>query len=124
MSCDAQNAQKTNKAQTLSPKLEVYYFHYTRRCKTCVSVEATAKQALAVLYPEKIKSGEYTFKTVNLDDESNKAIAEKLDVGGQTLLVVSGNQKIDITDKGFLHSHDLEKMKLDVKTAVSQALKN
>ena len=102
-----------------SKKVEVYYFHFTQRCTTCHAVEDNAKSAVEALYPDKVKKGEYSFKGLNLDDASSKAIAEKLGVGGQTLLVVCGDKKIDITDKGFMNAHDLEKMKNIIKTAIN-----
>lgn len=123
LSCNAQGSKKVNSQKSISSKVEVYYFHFTRRCNTCLSVEATAKQAVEALYANKIKTGEYLFKAVNLDDANSKTIAKKLGIGGQTLLVVCGKNKIDITDKGFMNAHDLEKMKTDIKKAVEQAIK-
>jgi hypothetical protein len=122
-SCSAQTNKKADVKSTVAVKVEVYYFHFTRRCNTCESVESNAKLAVESLYADKVKTGEYTFKGINLDDESSKAIAEKLGVGGQTLLIVYGDKKIDITDKGFMNAHDLEKMKEEIKKAVEQALK-
>ena len=123
LSCKAQDNKKQSSKSAVSAKVEVYYFHFTRRCSTCMSVEATAKEAVETLYADKVKKGEYAFEGLNLDDASSKAIAEKLGVGGQTLLVVCGNKKIDITDKGFMDAHDLEKMKEEIKKAVEQAIK-
>jgi hypothetical protein len=123
----ASNAQTNKKAETksaVSNKVEVYYFHFSRRCNTCVSVEENAKKAVETLYVDKVKSGEYSFKGINLDDASSKTIAEKLGIGGQTLLVVCGNKKIDITDKGFMNAHDLDKMKEEIKKAVNNVLMN
>lgn len=117
----AQDNKSTQK--TVNQKVEVYYFHFTRRCHTCESVEKTAKLALESLYAEKVKSGEYTFKALNLDDESSKALAKKLSVGGQSLLVVAGDKKIDMTDKGFMNSDNLAKMKEEMKKSVELALK-
>ncbi len=123
-SCNAQaNKNAEAKSSTVSAKVEVYYFHFTRRCATCLSVEENAKKAVETLYADKVKKGEYSFKGVNLDDESSKPIAEKLGIGGQTLLVVCGDKKIDITDKGFMNAHDFEKMKEEIKKAVELALK-
>ena len=122
-SCNAQANKKAEANTTVSAKVEVYYFHFTRRCATCLSVEENAKKAVESLYADKVKKGEYSFKGINLDDDGSKSIAEKLGIGGQTLLVVSGNKKIDITDKGFMNAHDLEKMKEEIKKAVELALK-
>ena len=122
-SCNAQANKKAEANTTVSAKVEVYYFHFTRRCATCLSVEENAKKAVESLYADKVKKGEYSFKGINLDDDGSKSIAEKLGIGGQTLLVVCGNKKIDITDKGFMNAHDLEKMKEEIKKAVELALK-
>lgn len=128
LSCNAQGNKKadantvaTNKVEAAkieAAKVEVYYFHFTRRCNTCESVESNAKKAVEALYADKVKTGEYSFKGFNLDDASSKAIAEKLGIGGQTLLVVCGSKKIDITDKGFMYAHNFEKMKDLIKKAI------
>ncbi len=122
ISCNAQESKKAVTSTVSSAKVEVYYFHFTRRCNTCVSVEENAKLALETIYADKVKSGEYTFTGINLDDSSSKALAEKLGVGGQTLLVVCGNNKVDITDKGFMNAHDLEKMEVVIKKAVDNVV--
>ena len=119
LSCNAQDNKKADAKTSVSNKVEVYYFHFTRRCHTCESVEANAKLAVEALYADKVKTGEYSFKAINLDDESSKAIAQKLGVGGQTLLVVCGNNTVDITDKGFINAHDLEKMKAIISKTIS-----
>jgi len=124
LSCKAQDNQKADNKTTVSDKVEVFYFHFTRRCNTCVSVEENSKLAVEQLYADKVKTGVYSFKSINLDDASSKEIAEKLGIGGQTLLVVCGNKKIDITDKGFLNAHDLAKMKEEIKKAVDNVIIN
>lgn len=122
-SYNAQANKKNDSKSTVLTKVDVYYFHFTRRCNTCVSVEENAKLAVEALYTDKVKTGEFTFKSLNLDDASSKEIAKKLDIGGQTLLVVCGNKKIDITDKGFMYAKDFEKMKVEMKKAIEKALK-
>lgn len=126
MAAEAKTAKKTTKATKVAvaaKKVEVYYFHFTRRCKTCIAVEDNAKKAVEALYADKVKNGTYTFKGLNLDDASTDAIAKKLGVGGQALLVVSGKNKVDITSKGFMNANDLEKMKEEVKKAVDNVIK-
>jgi len=120
--CNAQNNKKAATKIAVSNKVEVYYFHFTRRCHTCESVERNAKLAVEQLYADQINSGAYSFKAINLDDADSKAIAEKLGVGGQTLIVISGNNKIDITSQGFMNAHNLEKMKEEIKKAVDKVL--
>ena len=115
-------ANKEHLKTTIKPKVEVYYFHYAIRCATCISVESNSKNALTALYPEKVKTGEYTFKGVNLDEASSKAIAKKLKVGGQSLLVVCDDKQLDLTTKVFLYAQDQAKIKAEIKKAVEKVL--
>jgi S-adenosylhomocysteine hydrolase len=94
-----------NEAKTASSdKVEAYYFHFTSRCETCRTVESEAKQNIETLYPEMVKEGKMTFQAINLDDASSKTIAEKLQISGQTLLLVKGTKKINITNEGFMYA--------------------
>ena len=111
ISCNSQGNKK-EVAQTISSsKVSVYYFHFTRRCATCMAVEENARKAVEALYPNEVKSGEYSFTSLNLDETNTKGIADKLGVGGQTMLVVRGDKKIDITSAAWLSAHDPDKMK-------------
>lgn len=94
------NAQ-TSKKETASSEnqFEAYYFHNTSRCVTCKAVEAEAKADLESLYGDQV-----TFKVLNLEDDATKPIAEKLQVSGQTLLVVKGDKKINMTKEGFMYA--------------------
>jgi hypothetical protein len=123
-SCSAQTEQKQASVGTeVSNQVAVYYFHFTRRCNTCMAVEENSKKAVEELYPDQVKSGSYTFTAINLDEESSKEIADKLGVSMQTLLVVHGDTKIDITGEGFMYAHDLDKLKEEIKKAVDKAVK-
>jgi hypothetical protein len=95
-------AQKADPNST--DKIEVYYFHYERRCATCVAVEEESKKALEALYPEKMKSGEIIFLSVNLEEESNQALAGKYKVDGQTLLVTKGDKQENLTNTAFMYA--------------------
>jgi len=122
ISCKNQNVKKEIGQNLNSTDVNVYYFHFTRRCATCLAVEENARKAVETLYGIEVKTGEYSFTSINLDEAGSKEIAGKLGIGGQTLLVVRGDKKIDITDKGFLNAHDLEKMKEEIKSAVDKVI--
>ncbi len=103
--CTSQSSEKkVNVTDSDSEKIEAYYFHFTARCTTCKTIEADARKNLELLYPEKVKAGLISFQSLNLDDAINKPIAEKLGVSGQTLLFVRGDQKINLTNEGFLYA--------------------
>lgn len=115
---------QTKTRTTSSDKIEAYYFHFSTRCVTCKAVEAEAKKDLETLYPDMTKQGNLSFQAINLDDASSKAIAEKLKISGQTLLLVKGTQKINITNEGFLYANtNPEKFKSIIKEKVDGLLK-
>jgi len=115
------NAQTTIKEtkSALSGKVEAYYFHMSVRCVTCKAVEAEAKKDLESLYGDKV-----SFRALNLEDDANKAIVEKLKIPGQTLLLVKGDRQINITNEGFKYArNNPEKFKLIIKEKVDGLLK-
>jgi hypothetical protein len=119
--CFSVNAQNIKQeASTLaSNKVEAYYFHMSTRCVTCKTVEAQAKKDLETLY-----GGKVNFQSLNLEDDKNKEIVEKLKISGQTLLIVKGDSKINITNEGFLYAvTNPEKFKSVIKSKVDGLLK-
>lgn len=122
ISCNGQ-VNKPEADQTVnSQNVAVYYFHFTRRCATCLAVEENARKAIEALYPSEVKSGEYSFASLNLDEAGTKGIADKLGVGGQTLLVVRGEKKVDITSAAWMSAHDPDKMKAEIKSGIDKVL--
>ena len=105
-------------------KVDVYYFHFTRRCQTCLNVEKVAKEAVETLYPEQVKKGEITFQSINLDEKEGADLGKKCKVEGQTLIVICGDKRIDLTDKGFLYANgNPEKLKAEIKKTVEDVSK-
>jgi hypothetical protein len=105
-------------------KVEVFYFHFSRRCTTCNNVEKVSKEAVETQYPAQVKTGEITFKSVNLDEKAGEAIGAKYKIEGQTLIVISGEKRVDLTDKGFLYANDSPaKLKAEIKKAVDGMIK-
>jgi len=101
--------------------IEVYYFHNERRCATCMAVEEVTESALNELYPEKVKNKEITFQSINIEEDANKDIAEKYQIAGQTLLFISSDNKIDLTNDAFMYAKDTpEKLKEKIKKAVEE----
>lgn len=116
--CNAQTSKKTTQSSA-SAKVEAYYFHMSTRCITCKAVEAEAKKNLEALY-----GGKVSFQAINLEDTASKAIVEKLQISGQTLLIVKGDTKINLTNEGFLYArNNPEKFKSIIKEKVDGLLK-
>jgi hypothetical protein len=104
ISCSTQTTQEPASAFSKSGDVEVYYFHMTTRCVTCKTVEAEARKNVEMLYVDQVKSGMISFTALNLEEATGKSMGEKLGINSQTLLIVKGDQKINITNEGFLYA--------------------
>lgn len=123
LACNGQT-KTAEKPVAKSQNVEVYYFHFTNRCMTCNTVEAEAKKNVASLYPELYKQGRVSFKALNLDEKSTDAVAERLKVSGQTLLIVSGSKQENITNDAFLYARSSpEKLRAEMKSNIDKMLK-
>jgi len=105
-------------------KVEVIYFHLTRRCVTCQAVENVARDAVRELYPAEVEKGTVVFKTLNIEDKSSEADAKRVNATGQCLLIVSGDTRIDLTSEGFMNARNSpEKLREEIKKAIDPLLK-
>ena len=117
-------AQQGGPGNSTGKKIEAYYFHFTTRCETCRAVEAAAKDNLTLLYPELVRNGQVTFQAINLDEKSSREIAKKLKVPGQSLLLVQGENQVNITNEAFLYARpNPDKFKSIMKEKVDGLLK-
>lgn len=81
--------------------IQVYYFHGSIRCHTCVSVDENTHQYLKDLFPEKFDKGQIIFKSINIDKGESPDLVEKYQIYGQTLLFIKGDKVIDETEDAF-----------------------
>ena len=52
-------------------RLVATYFHSTKRCKTCNTIESYAKEALDQLFGSRVAAGQIVWQTANMDDVWN-----------------------------------------------------
>lgn len=105
ISCKQSVVQKEQEsAATERNDVEVYYFHKTERCATCRAVEAEARKNVEMLYPELYSTGKITFTSLNIDEDAGRMMGDQFGVLGQTLLIVSGDKKVNITHEGFMYA--------------------
>lgn len=99
------SAQETNKA---TAKVDVYYFHSTKRCPTCEAIERETKKTLDNSFATQMANGTVKLHILNLEEKANKALVEKYEIAGSSLLLVpaSGGKVVDLTNKAFLYAKD------------------
>jgi hypothetical protein len=118
--CNAQSSKEQKSVAGDSGELQVYYFHFTKRCATCNAVENETKLALEMYYADQVKEGDLAFTSLNLEEEDGKKMAEQLKVSGQTLLLVKGDHMVNLTNEGFMNArtnsskfHEILKSNID-----------
>jgi len=123
-SCNAQTERKQTGSANSGNDVEVYYFHRTVRCVTCKTVEAEARKNIEMLYADQVKKGKISFTSLNLEEETGETVGDRLGVNSQTLLIVKGDQKINITNEGFLYAVSKpDKFKEIIKEKVDPLMK-
>lgn len=104
ISCKAPAPENQSSGSVLSNDIQVYYFHNTKRCATCNAVEDETKLALEMFFEEGVKAGNIEFTSLNLEEEEGESMAKSLQVSGQTLLIVKGETRINLTNDGFMNA--------------------
>lgn len=119
ITCSAQQVEKSDTIVAVDEnKIEVLYFHYTRRCATCKAVASVSKEAVAELYGDNV-----IFAAYNLDETEGEARGDELDISGQTLIIVSDDKKINITNEGFMYARgNPEKLVTTIKEKVDSLM--
>jgi hypothetical protein len=85
-------AQAAQQPKILAKHVIVYYFHGTRRCRTCLGIQNTIKQTINKRFPQETASGKLTFKEVNIDEEANKHLAKEYQISFSTMIVAVQNK--------------------------------
>ena len=118
--CNAQSSEDQKPGIAENDELQVYYFHFTVRCATCNAVENETRLALEMFYANQVKEGNIAFTSLNLEEEDGKKMAAQLKVSGQTLLLVKGDQMVNLTNEGFMNArtnsgkfHEILKSSID-----------
>jgi predicted membrane-bound dolichyl-phosphate-mannose-protein mannosyltransferase len=124
ISCNSQvKKDKENIVAEVSGNVEVYYFHYTRRCATCENVEDNTKLAIENINKKRVGGDAIVYHVLNLDDVASKGVADKFKVGGQSLIVTMGEKKVDITGNAFINAKSPVKIEEEISKATNKLLK-
>jgi len=70
-----------------SEKIEVFVFHATQRCVSCINIGKYTQAVIEEKFPEELKSGKITFREVNIDSPENFQMAKDYGVSGSALYI-------------------------------------
>ncbi len=99
-------------------QMTAYYFHATRRCATCQAVEKVSKEYIEANY-----EGIVNFISINREENQNKELVEKYEIAGQTLLIVFGDEVVNLTTDAFMNARsNPEKLEEIIKNTIDERL--
>jgi len=86
---EQKSSEKTAQVQNSKPaeKIQVFLFHNTQRCYSCITIGKYAKETVEQKFPEEIKSGKIEFREINIDLPENKELATKFKAAGSSLFI-------------------------------------
>ncbi|MCU0678887.1 MAG: nitrophenyl compound nitroreductase subunit ArsF family protein [Planctomycetes bacterium] len=87
--------QPMSSAKLAEDRLEVFYFHSTNRCVSCLTIGRYVKETMEQRFPEQLKSGLIDYREINVDLPENKETAKKFKATGSSLYI---NRIIDGQD--------------------------
>ena len=90
-----QDREEKQKAE----KVEVFVFHSTHRCASCVTMGKYAGETINEYFQPELRNGKIEFREINVDLPENKELASKFKAVGSSLFInaISGG-KDNITE--------------------------
>jgi hypothetical protein len=68
--------------------IELYYFHGTRRCHTCKTIEEYAAEIIRTRYSIELNENKLFWKTINVDLPENEHFIETFELHSSTMILV------------------------------------
>jgi Fe-S cluster biogenesis protein NfuA len=87
--------KETNKSElNLSKNLDktqtvVYYFHGTKRCKTCNTIETYTKESIQKNFAKEIQNNELKIQSINVEHAGNEHFVKDFQLSMKTVVVVN-----------------------------------
>lgn len=68
-------------------KVEVYHFHKTHQCYSCITVGKLAEKTVNTYFKDKLDSGRIVFAHINIDLPENRELVKKYGATGSSLWI-------------------------------------
>jgi hypothetical protein len=122
-SCKEKPKQEKETISADGNDIDVFYFHMTNRCSTCLTIESEARKDIEMTYPGEVSTGKVNFTALNIEEDAGKSVGDEFGAIGQTLLIVRGEYKINITREAFLYAEgNPEKFASVIKSGIDSLL--
>ena len=106
----ASSVATTMQASIAGDRVVVYYFHGTRRCRTCLGIQASIEKTIQERFGAETASAALSFQDVDIDDPANKHFIQEFNLSSSSMVVTANKGKSMIKwencDKVWQHAHD------------------
>ncbi len=65
-----------------------YYFHGTKRCRTCMTIEAYAEEALKLNFPERLGNGTLEWRVINVEQPEHEHFVHDFQLTTRSVVLV------------------------------------
>jgi hypothetical protein len=84
---ETERAADTSAEAAGGTKVVMYYFHGNARCKTCLTIEMYALEAIETGFPKSLREGTLEFMPVNLEIEGNEHFIDDFQLSARTVVI-------------------------------------
>ena len=86
--CELSPAEQTQTQEASNiEKIEVYHFHGTNQCYSCITVGAYAEETINTFFADELKSGKIVFGHINGELPENQELVKKYEATGSSLWI-------------------------------------
>lgn len=81
------NKVKASETKLKADKVQVFTFHATQRCATCIAVGKLSGEVIEEYYQRELRDGKIEAREINIDLPENKELAAKFQASGSALKI-------------------------------------
>ncbi|MFO7807135.1 MAG: nitrophenyl compound nitroreductase subunit ArsF family protein [Candidatus Moraniibacteriota bacterium] len=125
-SSGAKESQKEENQEEKAEKVKVYYFHNTKRCASCTTLEKYTRETIEEFFQPELRDGKVEFETLNVDKKENEEIARKYQAAGSSLFInkiIDGKDNIEQETAVWRLLSDEKKFKKYLTNKIKTSLK-
>ena len=114
-----------NENKPKADKVEVFLFHATQRCATCIAIGKLSEETVYEYFQPELRDGKIEFREINIDLPENKELAQKFQASGSALFinaVYNGQDNISEDTKVWRLTQDEAQFKSYLKDKINGLL--
>lgn len=80
-------ASKVSETKLKADKVQVFTFHTTQRCATCIAIGKLSGEVVEEYYQPELRDGKIEVREINIDLKENRELATKFQASGSSLKI-------------------------------------